>query len=283
MEIEKYVLLVKKLIDMELKSQEGDKPGVSFIVSRMIQSPYLGKMLSVLNAMDLLKIGFSVFNLYQGMDTELAIARAQTDELFFTIIVTLGYKDYHKESCDECYGGDGYIDCEECDGEGLVECHYCDGAGEIETPEGVEECDYCYGEGNNVCDYCDGEGRQECIACDGEGDIDTSDEFFERSVSMWVFRDPEVYRKLKELYETDGYLQESEMFELLDDEEIKGSFILITPTYGPSDVNENEIYDRFGSSIDNDDSYVEALGKVEDYANRIEPFDRGLRYTKEVD
>ena len=267
---------------MELKSQEGDKPGVSFIVSRMIQSPYLGKMLSRLNALDILKIGFAVFNLYQGMDTELAIARAQTDELFFTIIVTLGYKDYHKESCDECYGN-GDNECGECDGEGMVECHYCDGEGEIETPEGTEECDYCYGRGNIPCDYCDGDGTQECSACDGEGEIDTSDEFFERSVSIWVFRDPEVYRKLEELYETDGYLQESEIFEILDDEEIKGSFILITPTYGPSDVNENEIYDRFGSSIDNDDSYVEALGKVEDYANRLEPFDRGLRYTKEVD
>jgi len=282
MELKKYVLLVKKLIDMELKSQEGDKPGVSFIVSRMIQSPYLGKMLSRLNALDILKIGFAVFNLYQGMDTELAIARAQTDELFFTIIVTLGYKDYHKESCDEC-NGNGDNECGECDGEGMVECHYCDGSGELEDIDGTIECDECYGRGNIPCDYCDGDGTQECSACDGEGEIDTSDEFFERSVSIWVFRDPEVYRKLEELYETDGYLQESEMFELLDDEEIKGSFLLITPTYGPSDVNENEIYDRFGSSIDNDDSYVEALGKVEDYTNRLEPFDRGLRYTKEVD
>jgi len=282
MELKKYVLLVKKLIDMELKSQEGDKPGVSFIVSRMIQSPYLGKMLSRLNALDILKIGFAVFNLYQGMDTELAIARAQTDELFFTIIVTLGYKDYHKESCDECYGN-GDNECGECDGEGMVECHYCDGSGELEDIDGTIECDECYGRGNVPCDYCDGDGRQGCRDCDGDGEIDTSDELFERSVSIWVFRDPEVYRKLEELYETDGYLQESEMFELLDDEEIKGSFLLITPTYGPSDVNENEIYDRFGSSIDNDDSYVEALGKVEDYANRLEPFDRGLRYTKEVD
>jgi len=267
---------------MELKSQEGDKPGVSFIVSRMIQSPYLGKMLRGLNALDILKIGFAVFNLYQGMDTELAIARAQTDELFFTIIVTLGYKDYHKESCDEC-NGNGDNECGECDGEGMVECNYCDGSGELEDIDGTIECDECYGRGNVPCDYCDGDGTQECSACDGEGEIDTSDEFFERSVSIWVFRDPEVYRKLEELYETDGYLQESEIFEILDDEEIKGSFLLITPTYGPSDVNENEIYDRFGSSIDNDDSYVEALGKVEDYANRLEPFDRGLRYTKEVD
>ena len=59
------------------------------------------------------------------------------------------------EYCSEC-GGDGKLDCSECDG-GEIYCQECDGNGYIEEYENE------YGD----CSYCDGSGRLKCDECDG--------------------------------------------------------------------------------------------------------------------
>ena len=101
------------------------------------------------------------------------------------------------DNCDgdgnrECYecDGRGSVDCDDCDGEGEEECHVCDGAGDLECSNcyvdgesdcddcgGVgeidgEECGNCSGSGKQECSDCDGEGRKSCHKCDGNGNLD---------------------------------------------------------------------------------------------------------------
>ena len=107
----------------------------------------------------------------------------------------------HSESgCDCCGGGEGNVECWECDGrgsfrcqncdDGVIECGTCGGLHEMDCPgcdgsgedEEGGECSDCSGTGTHTCEECGGEdiecgdcggeGRIECEECGGNGSLD---------------------------------------------------------------------------------------------------------------
>lgn len=70
--------------------------------------------------------------------------------------------------CDDCDNGIYYEDCRDCGGSGWyrenVPCRTCDGTGRY-----GKKCTKCGGDGGWDCDYCDDDCCVKCRACDGSG------------------------------------------------------------------------------------------------------------------
>lgn len=71
--------------------------------------------------------------------------------------------------CDDCDNGTFYENCRACGGSGWyrenVPCRVCDGTGQY-----GKTCTTCGGDGGWDCDYCDDDCCVECRACGGTGD-----------------------------------------------------------------------------------------------------------------
>jgi hypothetical protein len=75
-------------------------------------------------------------------------------------------------TCDTCDGdGHITEECPECD-KGLVECSSCDGTGVYDDDGEEFDCDNCGGDGKVDCYDCDGDGdiQEECGSCGGGGE-----------------------------------------------------------------------------------------------------------------
>lgn len=103
------------------------------------------------------------------------------------------------ESCDRC-DGSGNEDCDGCNSTGNVTCPDCEGSGEDSEGEtcyncngdGDVFCSECDGGGNFNCSDCDGEGSLDCVYCDGDGQIESSDDFFDKSVGFIATISPDA-------------------------------------------------------------------------------------------
>ena len=268
MDLKVAISLIKKFIEIEMSSKGDKKPGVSFIVHNVLRSPYLKGLSSKLSANEIIKISYIVFYLFQGDSYEEAEFKSRPENLYLVSFVNLTDKTDRPEECDECVG-QGYKDCDECDSGGEVECYQCDGTGQIETSDGMEDCDECNGRGEHTCNYCDGEGRVDCDACDGDGEVKSEEEYFTRTVTNFIFADTNVFEKLSELYNDNEYKYDDEIIGILDEEEIKGSSLLVPEAYSLSDIEEYEIYNRFDFNIGPDDSYIDNISTLKSYEQQF--------------
>jgi hypothetical protein len=278
MTLEQKISLLFKYMKTEMKSRGNKKPGVSFIVSNVMNSKFLKPVFSDSSAEEIVKIGFIVFFLFNGFDLESAIFKSEN--LYFASITEIGDEEEEIETCDIC-DGTGMYECNECSGTGLQMCTTCDGTGETEIDLDSEsvECPDCYGSGDMFCDECYGESQVSCEECDGEGEINTGEIIARLDSSSWVFSDEILYQKLKEMYDDYEYMDNDELLELLDkNEDLKGSFVFISTLEYNSEVNIVEVYNQFNNYIRRNDAYVSELGTFDEYGKSLTRTNSNLVY-----
>jgi len=277
MTLEQKISLLFKYMKTEMKSRENKKPGVSFIVNNIMNSKFLKPVFSDSSAEEIVKIGFVVFFLFNDFDLESAIFKSEN--LYFTSITEIGQEEEELETCEVCDGTTMY-ECNECSGTGSQTCTTCDGSGEIDLDGESVECPDCYGSGEMSCDECYGESQVSCEECDGEGEIYTGEIIARLDSSSWVFSDEILYQKLKEMYDDYQYMDNDELLELLDkNEDLKGSFVLISTMDLSNEVNIFEVYNQFDNYIRKNDAYVSQLGTFDEYGKSLTRTDSNIVYT----
>lgn len=252
----------------EMRSRENKKPGASFIYHNILQSTFLKPLFSDSTGEEVVKVSFIVFYLFNGFDLE--SSKFKSENLYFTSITSIYDVENEVERCEECEGM-GQISCVPCDQSGSIDCVECEGSGELEDEDGnFEECNYCGGHGSLTCDECYGESEVTCDECGGDGEIETGEVIATLNSSSWVFADENLFIKLQEMHDDYQYMDDDELINMLDEnEDTKGSFILISTRDRNHEVNIIEITNAFGSGISKGDSYVSELGELNDYANSL--------------
>lgn len=277
MTLEQKISLAFKYMKSEMSSRENKKPGASFIYHNILQSTFLKPIFSDLTGEEVVKVSFIVFYLFNGFDLE--SSKFKSENLYFTSITSINDVENEIERCVECEGM-GQLDCIPCDQSGSVDCEECEGSGELEDENGdFEECNYCGGHGSLTCDECYGDSAVTCDECGGDGEYETGEIIANLNSTSWVFSDEMIYQKLKEMYDDYEYMDDDKLLELLDEnEDLKGSFLLISTRDYNHEVNIVEITNLFDSGIGREDAYVSELGKLDDYANSLKRLNEVVVY-----
>lgn len=201
-------ILVKTFIDKTLWNKKG-KPGISYILDKMLSLPALTNMLTNnYSIKEILSLGYMVHFLFEGDDMVSAEWKSKND-IYVIDVTEVGDVDTPERECLECEGTTR-ISCDMCDGEGEVDCPECDG-------EGCENC----GGGGEPCNQCDGDGDTECQTCDDSG-IWYEDEQVYINREMWVISNFDTIQAMKEISEMGTY--SNALYDLLDAN--KGGFYL---------------------------------------------------------
>jgi len=277
MTLEQKISLTFKYMKSEMSSRENKKPGASFIYHNILQSTFLKPLFSDSTGEEVVKVSFIVFYLFSGFDLE--SSKFKSENLYFTSITSIDGVENEIERCEECEGT-GQLACVPCDQSGSVDCVECEGLGELGDEDGnFEECNYCGGHGSLTCDECYGDSAVTCNECGGDGEIETGEVMASLTSASWVFADESLFMKLQEMYDDYQYMDDYELTNMLDEnEDIKGSFILISTRNYNNDVNIIEITNAFDSGISKGDSYVSELGKLDDYANSLKRYNEVVVY-----
>ena len=256
MDLKAAVQILDRWVTVNMKQHTGKKPGVSFIISTILKYPTTRHIAEEFGGYDFLRIAYIIFELHEGSTYEEALAK--TEIIYFVEVYKYEDLGHIDEGCEEC-DGTGSIDCSECT-DGMVECNSCEGAGEIENGDETEDCSVCDGSGQESCNECWGEGETECTECDGSGRVESYDEYFRLTKTIWTFLSNDIYEKIRDIEEMnddDKYIKEDDF---LDDVfgEGKDLFLLRSNNYDSDDIT----HDDAPTDISDGDSVVRRYGDI---------------------
>jgi len=213
MDFKRSSTLVKTYIT-KTRLGKKSKPGMSYILNKMLTLPALATMLtSNYSTQEILSLAYMVYFLFEGDDMISAEWKSKND-IYIVDVTEVGDVNTPDTDCDICYG-DGTIECPECNGESEIDCSQCGG----DSFNG-EECNSC-DTGTETCPECEGTSEVTCQECDGDGTWEQEEQvFFNRE--SWIISNEITIQSIKDMSKRDTF--NDNLYDILDDN--KGNFYL---------------------------------------------------------
>ena len=225
MDKSKIAEVVKKFIEKTLNNAKTSKPGVSYIINRILKLPAL-KLLVTNNftPKEIVELAYIVFYLFEGYSFTEADWKSK-NEVYLVVLNEVGDSYSREVSCDDCYGN-GHLECEECDGEGEMDCDECEGTGTTtsDADDSNEDCGGCDGFSRRSCGNCEGEAQIECQSCEGRGEVVDEDESIFFNKVVWFIGDQNMKETLSDMKSELGEDYTDKVYDLFDTS--KGSVFL---------------------------------------------------------
>ena len=217
----KITEVVKKFIEKTLNNAKTPKPGVSYIINRILKLPALKLLVTNnLTPKEIMELAYTVFYLFEGYNFKESDWKSK-NEVYLVVLNEVG-ESYNREvSCDDCMSS-GNEECEECEGDGKLACGYCD---DRDTTRGRgHTCVECYGDEYTSCSKCEGEGQIECQSCAGRGQVENEYESIFFNKVVWFIGDQNMKKTLSDMQSELGEDYTDKVYDLFDTS--KGSVFL---------------------------------------------------------